>query len=177
MIAEDLTALEALGIAIRAETDASEVYSELAGRLGNPLLRQKIELLAKEESQHRRILELAYQERFPDVPLELPRSQLPAQFSCKTLRERLSLKDVISCAIEEERRSHEFYLRAAARSTDLSGPMMFRFLADWEFSHQMALMAEYEMVVRYPRHLGQDIEPWKPAARVKHFETPGMEIY
>lgn len=165
MAVDDLTALEALGIAIRAEADAAEIYTELAERVGNPVLRQKIELLAKEELQHRRILEEAYKQRFPEVPLELPRTQLAHTISCRELRERLTLKDVLRCAIDEERRSHEFYLGAAERTADLSGKTMFRYLADWEFSHQMALSAEFEMVARYPRYFMQDIEPWKPEFR------------
>lgn len=167
MAVEDLTALEALGIAIRAEADACEVYTELAKRVDNPLVRQKIELLAKEESQHQRILEAAYRERFPEVPLELPRSQLPREYSCAALREQRSLKDILSFAIDQERISHEYYLKAAQEAKDLSGQMMFRYLADWEFSHQMALTAEYEMVVRYPRHFGQGAEPWKPEFRAE----------
>ena len=167
MLAEDLTALEALGIAIRAEADAAEVYGEIAKRVHNPLIRQKIELLAKEELQHQRILEAAYRERFPEVPLELPRSQLPREFSCAALREQQTLKDILSFAIDEERRAHEFYLRAAEQTKDLSGQMMFHYLADWEFSHQMALSAEYEMVVRYPRHFGEGAEPWKPEFRTE----------
>lgn len=165
MVAEDFTALEALGWAIRAEIDTSEVYVELAARVGNPTLSQRIELLAKEEVQHQRILERAYEQRFPEVPLQLPPSQLPKRFSCRSLRAEMSRKEVLSCAIEEERRCHEFYLKAADEATDLSGKMMFHYLADWEFAHQMALTAEYEMVARYPRYFEQNVEPWKPEFR------------
>jgi len=37
MIAEDLTALEALGIAIRSEIDAQEIYQDLADLSQNDL--------------------------------------------------------------------------------------------------------------------------------------------
>jgi len=164
---EELTALEALGVAIRAEQDASEVYSDLALRVGNELLRQKIELLAKEELQHKRILEEMYKKQFTDVPLLLPPSQLPKEISCKTERDQLSVRDILSCAIEQERKSREFYLEAALKATDLTGKAMFNFLADWEFSHQMALSAEYEMVIRYPRYYEGIVESWKPEFR-KH---------
>ena len=90
---------------------------------------------------------------------------MPKAVSCKELRGKMTVKDVLHCAIEEERRSHEFYLRAADRTADLSGKSMFRFLADWEYSHEMALSAEYEMITRYPRYYEQDIEPWKPEFR------------
>jgi rubrerythrin len=80
MVVEHLAALEAFGIAIRAEIDASAVYTEIAARVSNPILRHRIDLLAGEGSQHRHILERAYQERFPEIPLELPHSWLPRVF-------------------------------------------------------------------------------------------------
>jgi len=56
-------------------------------------------------------------------------------------------------------------VRAAERALDLTGRMMFNYLAAWEFSHQMALSADYEMVARYPRYFEQAVEPWKPEFR------------
>ena len=85
----ELTAVEALGVAIRAETDASELYAELATRVPNPFLQQKILLLSKEELQHKRILEEAYKAQFPEVPLVLPSTQLAKEISCQADRERL----------------------------------------------------------------------------------------
>jgi rubrerythrin len=162
MAVEHLAALEAFGIAIRAEIDASAIYTEIAARVDNPILRQRIDLFAGEESQHRHILEQAYQECFPEIPLELPHSRLPNPISCQALREMMSLKDILWCAIEEECRWHELYLKAAEQTTDPGGKMMYRFLADSEFSHKTALNAEYEMIARYPRYPGEDIKPWKP---------------
>ena len=165
MAPHELTAIEALGVAIRAEIDASEVYAELATRVPNPFLQQKIMLLAKEELQHKRILEEAYKTKFPEVPLVLPGSQLPKEISCRADRDQLSASEILSCAIEEERRARQFYLEAAQQATDLTGQRMFNYLADWEFSHEMALTAERDMLLRYPRYFEQASEPWKPEFR------------
>ena len=54
---EGLTALEALGIAIRAEIDARAIYEELAHRADEPRIRRRFELLAAEEQQHREYLD------------------------------------------------------------------------------------------------------------------------
>ncbi|MGC8898534.1 MAG: ferritin family protein [Bacteroidota bacterium] len=147
---EELTPLEALGVAICAESaEGGEVYSELAVRVSNEFLRQKIELLAKEELQHNRILEKMYKKQFPDVTPVLPSSQLPKEISSQTERDQLSVRDTLCCAIEQEQKSRGFYLEAALKGADLTGDAMFNFLADWEFSHQMALSAEYGMGIRY----------------------------
>lgn len=165
MVVPELTALEALGIAIRAEIDAAEVYQEFASRVDNPFLKRKVKVLVSEELQHKRILEDAYKKQFPEVPLVLPSSQLAKEISNKTRRDRLSLREILSYAIDEERRSRDFYLKAADSVTDLTGKAMFNFLADWEFSHQMELTAEYELVVHYPRYFERTVEPWRTEFR------------
>jgi rubrerythrin len=165
MPSHELTAIEALGVAIRAEIDASEVYAELASRVPNPFLHQKIQLLSKEELQHKRILEEAYKAQFPGVPLILPSSQLPKEICCRADREHLCAREILSCAIEEERKWRQFYLEAAQHAADLSGQRMFNYLADWEFSHEMVLTAERDMLLRYPRYFEQTLEPWKPEFR------------
>lgn len=121
MAAHGLIASEAPGVGIRAEMDASEVYAELASRVSNPFLHKEAELLAKEELQHKPIIEEAYHRHFPEVPLALPHSQIPKQVSCKTDWERLSVKKGVTCTIEQERRTREFHFGAAQDATDLTG--------------------------------------------------------
>ena len=90
----ELRALEALGVGIRAEIDASELYSEL---------------------QRKPLLEEAYQRQFPEGPVPLPPSPLAKQISSKADRQQLTVTEVLSCAIEEERRARELYLQAAGK--------------------------------------------------------------
>ena len=52
MQTEDLTALEALGIAIRSEIDAQEVYSDLVDMCGDELLKNRFLSLFHEEKRH-----------------------------------------------------------------------------------------------------------------------------
>lgn len=153
---------EVLGTAIRAQADAAELYAELALRVRNPFLRQRVMLLAREELQHQRMLEESYKQQFPDRPLALPSSQLPKTISSKSNRDQLSVKDILWHAIEQERRCRGFYFEAAERTADMAGKRLFSFLADWEHSHQMALNGEYEMLVRYPHYFEQDPETWRP---------------
>lgn len=150
MLPEDITALEALGIAIRSEIDAQNVYKDLSELCNNELLKERFENLAKEEKKHQLILENMYKSMFPDVDLILPESLLPKHAATSMLRKQLGLKDVLLIAINEERRSREFYLDCASEVKDLSGQRMFRFIADMEFSHQMILQAELEMLEKFP---------------------------
>jgi rubrerythrin len=156
-----VTSLEALGIAIRSEMDSRDVYRELAARAGDPLLRRRFELLAAEEERHREYLEERYRDLSGDVPLRLPPSTLPRGLATAEERARSTLRAVLTMAIEEERRSREFYLRAAGETDDLSGQAMFRYLADLEYQHWMALGQEMDMMLRYPNYGRPGPSPWR----------------
>src|SRR4030065_782453 len=98
---------------------------------------------------------------FPGTQVKLPPSVLPVSFSTREKRTHRSVVDVLELAIEEERKSREFYLDAAEQTPELSGKRMFRFLADMEFSHQMRLQAEKELCQKYPRYFCGGRGPWK----------------
>ena len=166
MVAEDLTALEALGIAIRSEIDAQEIYKDLAGLTENHLLRDRFLNLYEEEKRHEILLEKMYKEMFPEVEPSLPSSQLPKEVLTSAARKKLNVNDVIKLAIDEEKRSKEFYLDCISNIKDLSGQRMLRFLADMEFSHQMILTAELEMIEKYP-HYFLDQQNWEVETRLK----------
>lgn len=166
MIQEGLTALEALGIAIRSEIDAQEVYQDLACMTEDDLLKERFMNLHHEEKRHQILLEKKYKEMFPDVDLLLPESQLPKEVNDSRSRKKMGVQDVLRLAIKEEKQSREFYLDCAETATDLSGKRMFRFLADMEFSHQMILTAELEMIEKYPSYFeGQ--KGWEAETRLK----------
>ena len=52
-IADDLTPLEILGVAIKSEIEAANLYRYMAGQVVNLDLRERLDFLAKEEEKHR----------------------------------------------------------------------------------------------------------------------------
>ncbi len=167
MTTKHLTSLEALGIAIRSEIDAQNLYEELKKRTTSSGVLDRFKQLQNEEKQHQKILEQMYYRMFPQTELKLPPSVLPIGFSGKEKRTHKSLVEVLELAIEEERRSRDFYLDVAEQTPELSGKKMFRFLADMEYSHQMRLQAESELCRRYPNYFSCGREPWKPEQRLR----------
>jgi rubrerythrin len=161
MIPKELTALEVLGIAIRSEIDAQNIYREMAERVSNPRAKERFHLLVAEEQQHQNLLERKHRELFPDVPLKLPPSQLPPKAATAELRNDLSLREALDLAIREERHARDFYLEAAVNVDDPTGKAMMKFMADMEYAHQMSLTAEYDMLVRYPHYYEDGAEPWR----------------
>ncbi|MBM4170435.1 MAG: hypothetical protein FJ214_01025 [Ignavibacteria bacterium] len=166
MIAEDLTALEALGIAIRSEMDAQDVYKDLAELCENEELKGRFLNMYQEERRHQVLLENMYREMFPNVDIKLPPSQLPKEVNNKSARKKLGIKDVLKHAIDEEKKAREFYLDCVSSVKDLSGQRMFRFLADMEFSHQMILNAELEMIEKYPLYF-ENPKGWEVESRLR----------
>ncbi len=172
MVNEDLTALEALGIAIQNEITAQKLYQDLAARTENDLLKDRFLNLYQEEKRHQKMLEDKHRELFPDVELQIPPLGGVDSILVNATA-GLSLKDVLNIAIREERGSREFYLDCAATVADLSGKRMFRFLADMEFSHQMILAAELEIIEKYPAYYEGAIK-WQAETRSKT-ERPGKK--
>jgi len=171
MIAESLTALEALALAIRIEMDAQELYQDLASMTENDLLKERFLNLYQEERRHQVLLEKKYREMFPGVDLQLPETQLPRDMLNEKIAKSPSIKGVLQIAIDEVKKSREFYLDCAEAEGDLSGKRMFRFLADMKFSHQMMLNAELEVIEKYPAYYeGQsawEVEKGLKAQRIK----------
>jgi rubrerythrin len=150
MITPELTALEALGIAIRSEIDAQELYKELADKCKNEFFKDKLLNLHKEEKKHQAILENLHQQLFSEVELKIPPTETIKKKIFGDFQNPESISDILRYAINLERKSREFYLDCAELVQDLSGKRMFRFLADMEFNHQMILTNELEMIEKYP---------------------------
>jgi rubrerythrin len=168
MSATGLTALEALGLAVRREIDAGTTYHDLGDGCANPLARERFRLLESEAQQHEAMLRRRYRELFPDVELAVPppaagvsRARAAAGVGCE------GLKEVLRFAVEAERRSREFYVEASAGTADLTAQAMFRYLADQHARHQMALEAEYDTVLRYPHAFDDPQAPWRPERRLR----------
>jgi len=157
MIAPDLTALEALGIAIRSEIDAQELYKELADKCNNDLLKNRLLILHNEEKRHQTILENIHKQLFSEVELKIPPTETIKKKIFGEVKKPEKITDLLKYAIDLERKSKEFYLDCAELVQDLSGKRMFRFLADMEFNHQMMLTNELEMIEKYPTYFDQTI--------------------
>lgn len=159
--ARGLTSLEALGVAIRSEMDAQAVYREMAQRTTEPRIRRRFENLAADEEQHATYLKERYRKLAGGVELKLPPSQLPGGMATPEERRRMTMLQVLDVAIEEERQSRNFYLSASRETQDPSGQEMFRFLADLEYQHWMALSHERDLLLQYPNYGLSGETPWR----------------
>jgi rubrerythrin len=154
-----------LGMAIRCEMDAEQLYQDLAAKTENELMKERFLNLSQAQKKHRLLLEQKYREMFPDVELKLPPCELPLNISESRIQ-NLTLRDVLKIAIEQEKRAREFFLDCAETVTDLSGKRMFRFLADMKFSYYNILNTELEVIEKYPAYY-EEQGSWEVETRLK----------
>ena len=162
MITKELTALEALGVAVRREMDAQQIFRDLASSCTSPLARERFQLLVNEARQHEAMLRRRYVELFPDVVLSVPPSMAPVPAGASG---GAGLREALRLASDAEWQARDFFLDAASTASDLSGQAMFRFLAGVHAQHHMQLASEYELVLQYPHAYDDQETPWRSETR------------
>jgi rubrerythrin len=139
-----LTSLEVVGMAIRSEEDAAIFYGHLADMIKNELVGKKYRHLAKEETGHRKMLVDLYEKMLGDAenPPKIPGEPETAEGGAIPDHISNSLEDLLVLAVKREQAAREFYRRAAAEATDLSGKRILEYLVHVETGHEMMLKSE-----------------------------------
>jgi len=150
-----LTALEVLGVAIRAEIEAASLYAHMARRVRNASLVTKLEFLAQEEKKHRKILEDVYARQFPDVELKAPAKSIVPTVDAAEV-EKLGVTELFQLAMQAEQLSADFYGQEADRSVDQAGRTVLRYLSNVERGHYQMLETEYDLLSRFPDYYNAD---------------------
>lgn len=145
----NLTFVEIMGIAIKSEVNAAQVYDKLAQRVQNQALKEKVLFLKGEEEKHRTILEEMYDRSFPKVELVLPpRSLLPKVDMA--LSDATPIPELLDIAMEWEKLSEEFYADFAKRSKDVKGKAVLQYLSKMESGHYHLLKTERDLISQFP---------------------------
>jgi rubrerythrin len=162
-----LTSLEALGLAIRREIDAGQVFRNLATGCANSLTRDRFLLLARESAQQEQLLRDRYAALFPSVPLAVPPSPGPLPEPALAPDRNAGLRAALRFAADTERQAREFYLEASNEAADPTAQAMYRYLADVHGRRQAHIEAEYDVIVRYPFAFDDAPTPWRPEIRLR----------
>ncbi len=165
-IADDLTPLEILGVAIKSEIAAANLYRHMGERVVNRDLRERLAFLVQEEEKHRRALEEAYARRFPEVELALPaRSLVPTVEAA--LEEETPVPELFQIAMEAERLSAEFYEELAGKAQEETSRTLLTYLSRMEQGHYNLLQTEYELIQRFPSYY--QVKDWHLGEEMIHF--------
>lgn len=146
-----------LGLAIRAEMDSQKVYGRLARRLRNPLLREKIKILAFEEKKHEKALRNLFNASFPkDTPV-IPDKADEKLLPSVTIKPSSSLADVLAQAMNSEKAAENFYAQLSRRTRGDKRKIL-AYLSRVEKSHYLMLRSEYSLALAFEDYAEKDID-------------------
>ena len=142
---------ELLLVAIKSEIESKDVYTTLAERVKNSVLKDRLLFLAGEEEKHRAYLESLYRQKFGDKELKLPeKSDVPLP-SVNTSEERL-LSEIIEDAMRIELAAKDFYESLKSRFEDSKIQAMLQILANMELGHYEILSRELENLKNFENY-------------------------
>jgi rubrerythrin len=136
--------------AIKSEVESNKLYSSLAKNIKNGLLQDKLEFLAKEEEKHKKFLEDAYINHFPNQEIKLPKETPVPLPEIKITDENIPLSRILNIAMEAEMAAYEFYRSFADRfenGTKISHTL--KYFSDMELGHYKLLEVEKESMERF----------------------------
>lgn len=164
---DDLSEREVLALAISSEEEDGRIYAAYAARLRDtyPASAKVFDDMATVEDQHRRALIATYKKRFGDVIPPIRREHVAGYYTRSPvwLVENLGIERIRDEAEDMERRAHQFYVAAAARTTDANTRKLLGDLALAEASHESLLDRSVE------RHLDKESRSEEDAAAHRQF--------
>ena len=135
--------------AIKSEVESKAAYTQLAKRVKNALLKDKLEFLVNEEEKHRKFIEEIYLNHFPDEDLVLP-MKTPVPLPEIEITETMPVSKVLSSAMKAEQASREFYNKLAHRfEDDTKIKTTLLYFANMELGHYRLLEIEKESMERF----------------------------
>lgn len=138
----DLSEKEVLALAISAEEDDARIYQTYAQRVRDdfPATAAVLDGMVEEENTHRRRLIDLFKARFGDVIPLIRREHVAGYYARKPvwLVENLGIERIREEVASMERTAHDFYIRAAQRTTDADTRKLLGDLAAAEAGHEAA---------------------------------------
>ncbi len=140
----EMSAVEALSLAIYNEQSAFNFYTDLSQIIQNASGKEKFKFLATDEKRHREILEDYYKkihhQPFPFDPGKVKRIKVE-------VRDNTSASEALDIGIKAEKEAYTFYNNSAQSSSDPEAKKMFLMLAEQEDRHFNLLLAERQALI------------------------------
>jgi len=145
------------GYAVRAEIDSNRIYTRLARRVRNALLKEKFLVLAFEEKKHKETLENLFDSLYGGEKLQLPECVDEKLLPVVHLRPSSSLVDILYQAMEAEKSAQNFYAGLVKRVKPPTRKIL-EYLSKVEKSHFFMLRSEYAMAQQFEDYGERDID-------------------
>jgi rubrerythrin len=141
---EDYDMKDMMLAAIKSEVESRDVYLQLAGKIENGYLSDKLRFIAEEELKHRDYLESIYKMEFQeDVPVLPENSPVPLP-DVKVDKPFIQASDVMGQAMVAEKAASDFYESLSGKFEDQDIKKTLIYLARMEIGHYKLLEIERE---------------------------------
>jgi rubrerythrin len=148
--------------ALRSEIDSKLVYQQVADRVKNALLKDKLNFISAEEEKHRSVIEGVYRERFPNKEIAIPENSPVPLPEIRITDEMVPLSEVFSMAMNAETAAYEFYQQLAGLyEDDPRLNKMIAYIASMEMGHYRLLEIEKDNMERF-----EDFDVYLPHVHV-----------
>lgn len=136
--------------AMKSEMESNSIYSTLAHKVKNGLLKDKLLFLAKEEQKHKEFIERLYAAKFPKKKLHIPATTPVPLPSFVIPDEDTPLGTLLQNAMNAEQAAYDFYKSLSTRfiNEEKIHNILFYF-ADMELQHYKILEIEKENMDRF----------------------------
>lgn len=137
--------------AMKAEIESYAVYTKIAEKIKNGLLKDKFRFLAKEEKKHKTFIEQVYKAKFPKKKILIPKTTPVPLPSLIIPDEDAPLGTILKNAMAAEQAAHEFYQSLSKQFTknDMAIRNTLSYFADMELQHYKILEIEKESMDRF----------------------------
>jgi len=137
--------------AMKAEIESYVVYTTIAEKIKNGLLKDKFRFLAKEEQKHKTFIEQVYKAKFPKKKILIPKATPVPLPSLIIPDEDAPLGTILKNAMAAEQAAHEFYQSLSKQFTknDATIRNTLSYFADMELQHYKILEIEKESMDRF----------------------------
>jgi len=133
--------------AIKSEVESESVYKQLASKVNNGFLSDKLIFIAGEEKKHKDYLESVYRMNIQKEPV-LPSSTPVPLPEITVSTPTVPASDIMLQAMKAEQAASEFYGSLAERFDDRETSKMLKYLSQMEVGHYRLLELEKEQLDR-----------------------------
>ncbi|PNX49038.1 MAG: hypothetical protein BV459_00940 [Thermoplasmata archaeon M11B2D] len=136
--------------AIKSEIESGEVYTKIAAKVKNGLLKDKLAFLAKEEQKHKEFIQQVYKKKFPKKKTLIPKTTPVPLPPLAIPDEDTPLGTLLKHAMQAEQAAHDFYKSLAKQfTTDDKIRHTLTYFADMELQHYKILEIEKQSMDRF----------------------------
>ena len=140
---------EVLDSAIVREEQAHTYYTELAGQMEDPAMKQAFLDFAAEELEHKEKLEAVKRGEYGlvDSTLPIPRLAIAESLKEVTPTGNMDYAAALSLAMKREKAAYMLYLKLSAEAKSAPMAELFLALAQQEANHKLRFEIEYDDVI------------------------------